>query len=146
MRDCRFRVSPDAIRRLCFSKALLCLSLTSPSAPKTSKSRWNTSFNSRRQLSTRPAGTIINARFSSPREANSRRIRAVSIVLPRPTSSAIKKRLGSVFAILCTKTIWCGSKSIFAAVSSVLLSMRGRDSASIASCKRFISVCVAGCS
>ncbi|MCY1557956.1 hypothetical protein D9M68_948510 [compost metagenome] len=55
-----------------------------------SKSRLNTSFSSRCQLFTRPAGTTISARVSSPRLASSRRMSAVSMVLPRPTSSAMR--------------------------------------------------------
>jgi len=52
--------------------------------PNTSKSRLNTSFSSRCQLFTSPAGTTISARFSSPRLASSRKISAVSMVLPKP--------------------------------------------------------------
>ena len=55
----RLSVSMLAISRLCLAKALLLRSVTSPSLPKTSKSRWKVSFSSRRQLLTRPAGTII---------------------------------------------------------------------------------------
>ena len=59
-----------------------------------------------------PAGTTISARFSSPRLASSRKISAVSMVLPRPTSSAIRKRRGDAVAIRWVSTTWCGSRSI----------------------------------
>ena len=90
----RFSVSMLAISRSCLAKAFDLRSVTSPSLPKTSKLRLNTSLSSRCQLFTRPAGTTIRARFSSPRLASSRRISAVSMVLPRPTSSAIRNRRG----------------------------------------------------
>ena len=57
------------------------------------------SFNSRRQLSTSPAGTTSRARVSSPRDASSRRIIAISSVLPSPTPSAIRNRRGDELAI-----------------------------------------------
>ncbi len=98
MRARRFRVSTLAISRSCFAKALLRRSVTSPSLPNTSKSRLKTSFSSRCQLFTSPAGTTISARSSSPRLASSRRISAVSMVLPKPTSSATRKRRGDAVA------------------------------------------------
>ena len=87
----RLSVSILTINRLCLRNALLLRSVTSPSEPNTSKSRLNVSFSSRRQLSTNPAGTIISARVSSPRDASSRRINAVSIVFPNPTESATNR-------------------------------------------------------
>ena len=48
-----------AISRSCLAKAFDLRSVTSPSLPKTSKLRLKTSFSSRCQLFTRPAGTTI---------------------------------------------------------------------------------------
>ena len=73
MRAGRFSVSMLAIRRSCLAKALVLRSVMSPSEPKISKSRLKTSFSSRCQLFTNPAGTTISARLSSPRLASSRR-------------------------------------------------------------------------
>ena len=56
MRAGRFSVSMLAISRSCLAKALVLRSVMSPSEPNTSKSRLNTSFNSRCQLFTEPGG------------------------------------------------------------------------------------------
>jgi len=77
MRTGRLSVSMLAMSLSCFTNALDFLSVTSPSLPNTSKLRRKTSFISRCQLFTRPAGTTINARC--PRVAIRRSPRGDSV-------------------------------------------------------------------
>ncbi len=74
--------------------------------------RWKRPSSSVTHWSTRCGGHRTVSRSMSPRSSNSRAMRAASMVLPMPTSSAISSRTGSSFNAMSRGTSWYARGSI----------------------------------
>ena len=72
----------------------------------TTASRLNFSDNSRCHCSHKPGGQRTHRRRISPRSINSRAISRASMVLPTPTSSAIRRRTASSRSAISSGTNW----------------------------------------
>jgi len=114
----RLMKSTDAITRGSTHQGLVPASSerrasATPSLSKIRKSKPNFVASSVCHCSVMEAGLTIRMRAARRRAFSSRRIRPASMVLPRPTSSAISSRGRGSSKARNAGTCWYGSKSIF---------------------------------
>ena len=93
-----------AISRSCFAKALDLRSVTSPSLTEDLEVEMEHFVQLAVPVVHQAGGHDHQRAVQFARLASSRRISAVSIVLPRPTSSAMRKRRGDAVAMRCVST------------------------------------------